>query len=375
MSTVSQMSAVTAKFPIQAASRTSLRMSVVKGYSSIAVLTALRAGNPSYQLRTCLGGSNQPRILSNKCQSRQSALRRYISSTKQVQIKNYFPPTSAPKVKEVVTTWQHPVYTEEQMHAVAVAHRETKNWADWVALGAVRVLRWGMDTVTGYRHPRQGQEHDPRFLMNEKRWLTRFIFLESIAGVPGMVGGMLRHLRSLRRMKRDNGWIETLLEEAFNERMHLLTFLKLAEPGWFMRLMVLGAQGVFFNGFFISYLLSPRICHRFVGYLEEEAVITYTRAIKDIEAGKLPDWTNMNAPEIAVQYWKMPEGQRKMRDLLMYIRADEAKHREVNHTLSNLDQERDPNPFAVKYKDPVKPHPTKGIESLKPTGWEREEVI
>jgi hypothetical protein len=39
---------------------------------------------------------------------------------------------------------------------------------------------------------------------------VRFIFLESIAGVPGMVAGMLRHLHSLRRLKRDNGWIETL---------------------------------------------------------------------------------------------------------------------------------------------------------------------
>lgn len=42
--------------------------------------------------------------------------------------------------------------------------------------------------------------------------------------------------------------IETLLEEAYNERMHLLTFLKMAEPGWFMKFMILGAQGVFFNG-------------------------------------------------------------------------------------------------------------------------------
>ncbi len=31
-----------------------------------------------------------------------------------------------------------------------------------------------------------------------------------------MVGGMLRHLRSLRTMSRDHGWIHTLLEEAEN---------------------------------------------------------------------------------------------------------------------------------------------------------------
>ena len=122
--------------------------------------------------------------------------------------------------------------------------------------------------------------------------------------------------------------IETLLEEAYNERMHLLTFMKMAEPGVFMKLMILGAQGVFYNGMFLSYLISPRICHRFVGYLEEEAVLTYTRVIEDMDAGRLPKWNEMEAPEIAVKYWNMPEGHRKMYDLLLYVRADEAKHRE-----------------------------------------------
>ena len=112
--------------------------------------------------------------------------------------------------------------------------------------------------------------------------------------------------------------IETLLEESFNERMHLLTFMKMSEPGWFMRLMVLGAQGVWFNALFFSYLISPRTVHRFVGYLEEEAVITYTRQINDIDAGRLPAWEKLPAPEIAVDYWKMPEGHRTMRDLLLY---------------------------------------------------------
>ena len=65
------------------------------------------------------------------------------------------------------------------------------------------------------------------------------IFLETVAGVPGMVGGMVRHLHSLRRMERDHGWIHTLLEEAENERMHLLTFLKIKEPGPFFRCVII----------------------------------------------------------------------------------------------------------------------------------------
>ena len=132
---------------------------------------------------------------------------------------------------------------------------------------------------------------------------------------------------------------------------------------------------IFFNTFFLAYLISPKICHRFVGYLEEEAVITYSREIAELDAGRLPQWENVAAPDIAVQYWNMPEGHRKMRDLLLYIRADEAKHREVNHTFANLDQTNDPNPYASKYKESKQPHPTKGMEQLKPGGWERSEVL
>jgi len=38
--------------------------------------------------------------------------------------------------------------------------------------------------------------------------------------------------------------------------------------------MVMGAQGVFYNAFFFMYLISPKMAHRFVGALEEEAVRT-----------------------------------------------------------------------------------------------------
>lgn len=101
------------------------------------------------------------------------------------------------------------------MRAVSVAHREPKNWSDRVALMMVRLLRWGMDTATGYRHDpavmsgtkdaKSATAHE-KYPMSERKWLVRFVFLESVAGVPGMVAAMLRHLHSLRRMKRDNGW-------------------------------------------------------------------------------------------------------------------------------------------------------------------------
>jgi ubiquinol oxidase len=130
--------------------------------------------------------------------------------------------------------------------------------------------------------------------------------------------------------------------------MHLLVFLKMQKPGPFMRFMVLAAQGVYIrnispssdadlaigvwcNALFFAYLISPRTVHRFVGYLEEEAVITYTRQIQDLDAGRLPKWEKMQAPEIAVDYWKMPEGHRTMRDLLLY-----SKHGRGTHGCSQL---------------------------------------
>ncbi|KAI4942348.1 Alternative oxidase, mitochondrial precursor [Alternaria arbusti] len=298
------------------------------------------------------------------------------------KIVEFFEKHPTEKVRKTHAAWPHPVYTEEQMNQVTIAHREAKTMSDKVALIAVKILRWGLDKATGYKHQKavDVDAKDPlakrkAFAMNEEKYLIRNVFLESVAGVPGMVAGMLRHLHSMRRMKRDNGWIESLLEESYNERMHLLVFLKMQKPGRFMRLMVLGAQGVWCNALFFAYLLSPRTVHRFVGYLEEEAVITYTRQIEDLDAGRLPKWAKMEAPEIAVDYWQMPEGHRTMRDLLLYIRADESKHREVNHTFGNLDQKEDPNPYVSEYRNPEEPHPTKDLAHMKPTGWERHEII
>uniref|UniRef100_A0ABM0MV30 Alternative oxidase, mitochondrial-like n=1 Tax=Saccoglossus kowalevskii TaxID=10224 RepID=A0ABM0MV30_SACKO len=122
------------------------------------------------------------------------------------------------------------------------------------AYKSVQALRKSFDVLSGYKRGKP----------SEKKWLVRIIFLETVAGVPGMVAAMVRHLNSLRRMKRDHGWIHTLLEEAENERMHLMTAL------------------------------------------QEDAM---------------------------------------MRDVIEVIRADEAHHRVVNHTLGSLDKDAK-NPYG-----------------------------
>lgn len=164
------------------------------------------------------------------------------------------------------------------------------------------------------------------------RYGHRAVVLETVAAVPGMVGGALQHLRSLRRMEQDNGWIRTLLEEAENERMHLLTFIHIAKPSWFERLIVIITQGVFYNLFFILYLFSSRVAHRIVGYLEEEAVYSYTEYLNGVDNGT---YENIPAPQIAIDYWNLPADAR-LRDVILVVRDDEAGHRDVNHDFANI---------------------------------------
>ncbi|GFN94802.1 Alternative oxidase, mitochondrial [Plakobranchus ocellatus] len=219
----------------------------------------------------------------------------------------------------------HPIWTETQVNQVKVTHKEPEGLADRLAYRTVKLFRGGFDLFSGFS---LGQR-------TERKWLNRICFLETVAGVPGMVAAMMRHMTSLRRMQRDQGWIHTLLEEAENERMHLLTALQLREPSLFFRLCVIGAQGVFVTLFGLSYAINAKFCHRFVGYLEEEAVKTYTKCLEDIDHGPMKHWQTQAAPEVAIRYWKMKPDS-TMRDVILAIRADEDHHRLVNHSLASL---------------------------------------
>jgi ubiquinol oxidase len=141
----------------------------------------------------------------------------------------------------------------------------------------------------------------------------------------------LQHLHSLRHLEGDRGWIRTLLDEAENERMHLMTFVHIARPSGFERLLILLAQGLFFNFFFLLYLASPKIAHRVTGYFEEEAIHSYTEYLAGIDNGT---HTNVAAPRIAIDYWKLAPDAR-LRDVIVAVRADEIRHRDVNHRFAD----------------------------------------
>ena len=193
-------------------------------------------------------------------------------------------------------------------------HHKPQNFSDHVALAFTKFLRLLADTFF------------------KKKYGHRAVVLETVAAVPGMVAGMLLHLKSLRKMQDDKGWIKILLDEAANERMHLMTFIKISKPTFVERLIIMIAQFIFILMYLIIYLFSQRTAHRIVGYFEEEAVISYTEYLKEIEEGKIE---NIKAPEIAINYWNLPLNSR-LKDVVEVIRDDEAGHRDVNHSFANI---------------------------------------
>ncbi|MEJ7806960.1 MAG: alternative oxidase [Telluria sp.] len=194
-------------------------------------------------------------------------------------------------------------------HDTADPHHTTRDWSDRTALAITRTLRFLADTFFA------------------KRYGNRAIVLETVAAVPGMVGAALIHLRCLRWMRDDEGWIRTLMDEAENERMHLMTFIEIAKPSWLERMLVMIAQAGFFTFFLLLYIVSSRTAHRLVGYFEEQAVYSYTQYLDEIDSGRVE---NVAAPQIAIDYWKLPADAR-LRDVVLVVRADEAEHRDVNH--------------------------------------------
>jgi ubiquinol oxidase len=199
------------------------------------------------------------------------------------------------------------------MDAEPIPHRKPTCFRDQFAYRLVKFMRFFADAFFA------------------ERYGSRAVVLETVAAVPGMVGGTLQHLRALRLMRSDWGWIRVLLDEAENERIHLMTFIEIARPTRLERLLVVLVQGAFYHLFFWLYLFSPITAHRMVGYLEEEAVYSYTEYLAGVDDGTHP---NVPAPQVAINYWKLAPGT-LLRDVIVVIRADEAHHRDVNHQFAD----------------------------------------
>ncbi|MBV7266511.1 alternative oxidase [Erythrobacter ani] len=213
-----------------------------------------------------------------------------------------------------------PLVRQVNFDADIAVHVAPESMSDRVAFAFVKTLRFFADTFFAQRYGH------------------RAVVLETVAAVPGMVGGLWQHLKALRNMRDDEGWIRTLLDEAENERMHLMTFIEIAQPNWLERALIVAVQMIFYNFYFFLYLLAPRTAHRVVGYFEEEAVFSYSQYLEEVDAGR---HENVPAPQIAIDYWQLPSDAR-LRDVIIAVRADEAEHRDVNHCfVERIDERRE----------------------------------
>lgn len=186
---------------------------------------------------------------------------------------------------------------------------------DWTARSMTKFFRFFADTFFA------------------KRYGHRAVVLETIAGVPGMVAGMLIHLKSLRQHKRGYGpQIRELLAEAENERMHLMFFIEIAKPNWFERLLILTAQFIFWHFYLVFYIIAPNTAHKMIAYFEEEAVRSYTEYLELISSGQIE---NVPAPKLAIEYYGMPESA-SLWDMVWFVRNDEEKHSKVNHKMAGF---------------------------------------
>ena len=164
------------------------------------------------------------------------------------------------------------------------------------------------------------------------RYGHRAVVLETVAGVPGMVAGVLMHFKSLRSMKTGYGeGIREMLAEAENERMHLMFFIEIAKPNLFERILVLIAQAMFGIFYLVMYLLFTKTAHRMIGYFEDEAVKSYTEYLSKVESGQIE---NFQAPLLAINYYNLHRNA-KLSDLIIAVRNDEQKHSKINHSYAD----------------------------------------
>jgi len=232
---------------------------------------------------------------------------------------------------------------EERMKTANMKH-VPQSFTDDILQKMIRGLYHTFNLATGYNH-----SDPPTSAIG-----YRLIILESVAGVPGMLGGMFRHFRSLRHLERDHGFIFTLLEEAENERMHLIVCMSFFEAGPLTRLIVQAGQVALTPFLATLYVIQPQLLHRFVGYLEETAVHTYTNIVKMTQTPgtKLHEaWKDTPAPQPAIDYWMLPPDAMWV-DCLKRMLADESHHRDVNHAMASMTSEQmfgEANPFIHEH--------------------------
>lgn len=219
----------------------------------------------------------------------------------------------------------HPIWNMKYAENIDATERTPETKRDKVASYLFKFFQYSFDKFTGYNAGK----------MNEQKYLRRCLLNETFSAVPGMIGGMSRHLASLRSLREDGGWIHHLLEEAENSRMHLFTWLRIRQPGVMERLFILFSQLCFIGYYSVLYSISSKTAHRLVAYMNEFSIRIYSELLRDLDNGKLSYWKDKPASKEDSKYWDL-EDDAALREVIVAIRADKVFHREFNHHFADI---------------------------------------
>jgi ubiquinol oxidase len=183
-----------------------------------------------------------------------------------------------------------------------------KTFRDRFAARSVRIIRRIVDFYYG------------------ERLGHRAIALEMIATVPGTVAVLFTRLR-IRNVSEKEFMTETICEIS-TERMHQTVFQELFRPSIPDRMASTILKWVFAAFYAVAYAIDPKLGHRLVGYIEEEACLSYSQYHTMIVDGTVP---NIEVPSHLLAYWHLPETSR-LKELVLAVRDDEARHRDANHS-------------------------------------------
>ena len=215
----------------------------------------------------------------------------------------------------------HGVPTMEH-EALAITHHVPTTPGDYIALYGVRCLRW-----VAHRTYRD------RFLHRSFPLVALAPVFPLTSVVAAHFGGVVRHSHyGPAHQERSS----RLLDELHNKEMHYAAMLEFASVRPFDRCFIAVCRALCHVVYAVASLIAPRMGYRFVAYLAEEATVTLTHFVNDIDTGHIAD---VPATPMCVTYWAMPKGGPtggcSLRDVVLRLRTDAMTHRDWNHHRAN----------------------------------------
>jgi len=184
-----------------------------------------------------------------------------------------------------------------------------------------------VDKMSGYEKEEKGKSV----------WLSKMVLTGMFLPNPLLAGSLVYHTKAVMNPGRDVGTVTRYMTHSDNLRMSFTALLEMKCPNIFYRMATVTFQTLDLFFWAIFMFPAPRISHRSLAYMLEDAIHVYNRCIEEIDRpnSDIAEWKNEQAPKFAIDYWNLSTGA-SVRDMLVAIREDKLKHLVANHTLASI---------------------------------------